>query len=446
MSSKASRSFSKLVNVNSLPPPSPPPSEDPELPSEATEVFGETTPTRVESESRGRVLGEVVPAWGDTVRIEVDPEEVVSFGGLFLTVVEDVGMALEFNEEDKDGWPEDEGVRRGVEELRTLLEENGVEHGDWRAPNVCMRDDGQLVAIDFGQAAFHYSTLDLASSSPAPRPFQLVVIPLAFRPKQSDKDKHEHRRPSSPPLAPSFIPLANPLGPTDAQESLFGRSKTPAERLRAHQRSLQKAQRELDRERTKLEAQEKKLVADIKASARKGQMNACKVMAKDLVRTRQYISKFYGMKTQLQAVSLRIQTLRSNQQMAEAMKGATKAMSLMSRQMNLPQIQRILTEFERESSQMDMKEEMMGESIDDVMEDGEGEGEEEQSDKILEEVLAEIGISVGQQLGEAPTTAPPTSVAESTRTAVAEGGGGFASGGGGGVDDLQSRLDALRKD
>jgi charged multivesicular body protein 2A len=39
-----------------------------------------------------------------------------------------------------------------------------------------------------------------------------------------------------------------------------------------HQRSLQKAQRELDRERTKLEGQEKKLIADIKASARKGQM------------------------------------------------------------------------------------------------------------------------------------------------------------------------------
>lgn len=52
--------------------------------------------------------------------------------------------------------------------------------------------------------------------------------------------------------------------------------------------------------------------------------NSCKVMAKDLVRTRRYISKFYSMKTQLQAVSLRLQTLRSNQQMAEAMKGATK--------------------------------------------------------------------------------------------------------------------------
>ncbi|SCZ90216.1 BZ3500_MvSof-1268-A1-R1_Chr9g10755 [Microbotryum saponariae] len=249
-------------------------------------------------------------------------------------------------------------------------------------------------------------------------------------------------------------------------ESLFGRSKTPAERLRQHQRSLQKAQRELDRERTKLETQEKKLVNDIKTSARKGQINACKVMAKDLVRTRKYISKFYGMKTQLQAVSLRIQTLRSNQQMAEAMKGATKAMSLMSKQTNLPQIQRILQEFERESASMDMKEEMMADSIDDAMEDDE-DNEEEEGNKILDEVLAEIGISVGQQvgsrdrtrherelrrltsfdfdpqLGETPTDVPAVGVAESSqRMAVAEGAGG----GGAASDDLESRLANLRRD
>lgn len=61
-------------------------------------------------------------------------------------------------------------------------------------------------------------------------------------------------------------------------------------------------------------------------------------MAKDLVRTRRYIQKFYAMRTQLQAVSLRIQTLRSNQAMGEAMKGASKAMGLMNRSMNLPQV------------------------------------------------------------------------------------------------------------
>ena len=47
-------------------------------------------------------------------------------------------------------------------------------------------------------------------------------------------------------------------------------------------------------------------------------------MARDLVRTRRYVQKFYQMRTQLQAVELRIQTLRSNQQMADAMRGATR--------------------------------------------------------------------------------------------------------------------------
>ena len=63
---------------------------------------------------------------------------------------------------------------------------------------------------------------------------------------------------------------------------------TPQERLRKHQRALEKTQRELDRERVKLENQEKKLVQDIKKSAKNGQMGACKIQAKDLVRTRRF--------------------------------------------------------------------------------------------------------------------------------------------------------------
>lgn len=59
--------------------------------------------------------------------------------------------------------------------------------------------------------------------------------------------------------------------------------------MRKHQRALEKTQRELDRERVKLENQEKKLVADIKKSAKNGQIGACKIQAKDLVRTRRLV-------------------------------------------------------------------------------------------------------------------------------------------------------------
>lgn len=90
-------------------------------------------------------------------------------------------------------------------------------------------------------------------------------------------------------------------------EFMFGSRKTPAELLKTHQRALTKAMRELDRERTKMEASEKKIIADIKKAAKAGQANAAKIMAKDLVRTRRHVQNFYQMRTQLQAVSLRIQ-------------------------------------------------------------------------------------------------------------------------------------------
>lgn len=57
-------------------------------------------------------------------------------------------------------------------------------------------------------------------------------------------------------------------------------------------------------------------------------------MAKDLVRTRRYIKKFILMKANIQAVSLKIQTLRSNNAMAQAMKGVTRAMQTMNKQVS----------------------------------------------------------------------------------------------------------------
>ena len=71
-------------------------------------------------------------------------------------------------------------------------------------------------------------------------------------------------------------------------------------------------------------------------------------------------------------------------------------MASMNRGLNLPGIQRIMTEFEKESSMMDMKEEMMSGAVDDVMD--EEEDEEEEGDKILKEVLDEIGVVLSHQV------------------------------------------------
>lgn len=84
----------------------------------------------------------------------------------------------------------------------------------------------------------------------------------------------------------------------------------------------------MDRERTNLERQEKKLIGDIKKMAKSGQMEAVKIMAKDLVRTRNFVKKFILMRANIQAVSLKIQTLRSQSAMANALKGINVLVTL----------------------------------------------------------------------------------------------------------------------
>jgi charged multivesicular body protein 2A len=157
-----------------------------------------------------------------------------------------------------------------------------------------------------------------------------------------------------------------------------------------------------------------------------------------------------------------------------------------------------MNDFERESSTMDMKEEMMSDAVDDAMEqEDEGEGEEVESDKILKEVLDEIGMNMNDavsrripiqasqqclifkvtghdhtlpedpravliqmQLVSAPTANPlANEPVANQRVAVAEGlvsspaappsaGASGASGGPMSAEeaDLQRRLDALRRD
>lgn len=216
-------------------------------------------------------------------------------------------------------------------------------------------------------------------------------------------------------------------------EFLFGRRKTPEEMLRQNQRALNKAMRDLDRERAKMEQQEKKIINDIKKMAKENQMDAVKIMAKDLVRTRRYVKKFILMRANIQAVSLKIQTLRSQNAMANAMKGVTKAMQNMNKQLNLPQIQKIMQEFEKQSEIMDMKEEMINDTIDDAMGDDE---DEEEGEAIVSQILDELGLDLSDKLKELPSTGGTLAAgASADKQPLAD------------VDaDLQARLENLRRE
>jgi charged multivesicular body protein 2A len=96
------------------------------------------------------------------------------------------------------------------------------------------------------------------------------------------------------------------------------------------------------------------------------------------------------------------QTVRSNEQMMQSMKGATMLLGSMNRQMNLPALQRIAMEFERENDIMDQRQEMMDDAIDDVT----GLEDEEEGEEVVNQVLDEIGVD----LNNAVSTRPASSV------------------------------------
>lgn len=75
-----------------------------------------------------------------------------------------------------------------------------------------------------------------------------------------------------------------------------------------------------------------------------------------------------------------------------SMKGATSLLGSMNRQMNLPALQRIAMEFEKENDIMDQRQEMMDDAIDDVT----GLEDEEEGEEVVKEVLDEIGVDLGQ--------------------------------------------------
>lgn len=184
-------------------------------------------------------------------------------------------------------------------------------------------------------------------------------------------------------------------------------------------------------------------MTEIKKSAKNGQVSAARVQAKDLVRTKSYITKFDNMKAQLQAISLRIQAVRSSDQMTRSMRDATVLLAGMNRSMNLPQLQHISMEFEKQSDLMDQRQEFMDDAVDNVM--GDEVDEDEEADEIVNKVLDEIGVDLNTQMQKAPQNSIATDAQAEPQQRVAEPVGGAPDNHANPDDELQARLDSLKR-
>ncbi|KAG5622005.1 hypothetical protein H5410_007223 [Solanum commersonii] len=161
---------------------------------------------------------------------------------------------------------------------------------------------------------------------------------------------------------------------------------------------------------------------------------ATKILARQLVRLRQQIVNLQGSRAQIRGVATHTQALYASTSMSTGMKGATKAMSAMNKQMAPAKQVKVIREFQKQSSQLDMTIEMMSESIDETLDKDEA---EEETEELTNQVLDEIGVDIASQLSSAPkgriASKKVENVAPPSSDTAAD------------VEELEKRLASLRR-
>ena len=165
------------------------------------------------------------------------------------------------------------------------------------------------------------------------------------------------------------------------------------EQIKMQKRSVDRSRRALEREAKKLERERKKMLVQIKKLAEKGQTTGAKMMARDIVRSKSQQAKLEQFVGQLSAVSLRIGSCATLNELGDAMANCANAMTLVSSKLDAKKLAHMAKEIAKQDMQLDMKADMMSdilESIDDV--------NEEEEEEVYNQVLMEAGVNLADQL------------------------------------------------
>ncbi|XP_069685697.1 charged multivesicular body protein 2b-like isoform X3 [Periplaneta americana] len=164
-------------------------------------------------------------------------------------------------------------------------------------------------------------------------------------------------------------------------------------------RSLRKVGRDIERDRRGLEREEKKLELEIKKLAKEGNNEGCKILAKQLVQLRKQKTRTYAAGSKVQSIGVSNKTMGANVKLANAMSTTAKTMGDLNRIMKPEQVAADMRAFGQASMRLDMTDEMINDTLDDIMTES---GDEEEGDKVVQQVLDEIGIEVSGKMAAAP--------------------------------------------
>lgn len=195
--------------------------------------------------------------------------------------------------------------------------------------------------------------------------------------------------------------------------NVFSEEKPISQLIREQQRHLERSIIGVKRSQDELEVQEKTTLADVRKAAALGQQDRCKILAQSIVRSRTCRARLLTLQTNMEGVQLMVKTMTSTQALTESMRNVTIMMAKTNRSMRLPVLSKIMTEFSKQSMQMDLKQEMMDDALGNAMDDADTKTD---TDQMVNQIMDEIGMNVKHDMVNVPNSAVGSKVLAATTT------------------------------
>lgn len=174
---------------------------------------------------------------------------------------------------------------------------------------------------------------------------------------------------------------------------IWGSKVDIRDELNKNKRAVSKAIREVDREIQKLEQEEAKLMREIRVAVEKGYTKSAKVFSRDILKVRKQMEKLNLARSQLMGAELRLTSVKSQLQVNSAISDLNSIMGKVNESTEISKIQGILRNFARESDKLDVKGDIINDSIDEALG---SESQPEEEEALINKIYMEVCESVKQ--------------------------------------------------
>ncbi|XP_073467071.1 charged multivesicular body protein 3-like isoform X1 [Aquarana catesbeiana] len=200
---------------------------------------------------------------------------------------------------------------------------------------------------------------------------------------------------------------------------LFGKTqeRPPKDLVSEWSLKIRKEMRVIDRQIRDIQREQEKVKRSIKESAKKGNRDVCKILAKEVVQSNRAISKLYASKAHMNSVLMSMKNQLAVLKVSGSLQRSTEVMKAMQNLVKIPEIQATMRELSKEMMKAGIIEEMLEDTFAGMEDEDEM---EEAADLEIDKILYEITAGA---LGKAPskvTDALPEPEPEGAAAAVSD--------------------------